>query len=90
LWSNSGTARIGFHALAVWQFWHGVLKFPCGLCVPADSCALPEIPEAATANSTTSLKTPRDAHMTGPLLGHYNSKIDGRKIKDDGCNSLST
>jgi len=34
-------ARIGFHAAAVWQFWHGIARFPCGLrvLVYPDCCA---------------------------------------------------
>ena len=39
MWSNSGTARIGFQPVKVWQFWQGTAKAPCGLrvfcaCVP--------------------------------------------------------
>src|SRR5690242_9715501 len=33
LWSNSGTARIGFQPLNVWQFWQVILSWPCGLRV---------------------------------------------------------
>jgi hypothetical protein len=35
LWSNSGTARIGFQPADVWQFSHGIVNGPCGLRVPS-------------------------------------------------------
>ena len=50
LWSNSGTLRIGFHPLKVWQFWQGIFKGPCGLRVVLLLCCAGAIKAHINAN----------------------------------------
>jgi hypothetical protein len=53
LWSNSGTARIGFQLVCEWQFSQGIARGPCGLRV-CESGARRFCPKLVPWTKTTS------------------------------------
>jgi len=54
LWSNSGTARIGRHPAAVWQFSQGIANGPCGLRVVSRCAAETGAPAGCQAANSSS------------------------------------
>src|SRR5579871_889185 len=63
-WSNSGTLRIGFQAVKVWQFWQGRFRLPWGLRVDAMVCAEARLETCACACPGTTAPEPFSRNQT--------------------------
>ena len=68
---------MGFHPVEVWQFWHGIFRLPCGLCVTELACACPVVvpPEGRNMTANTRFTTIVETTWPHPQRG-FDSTTD--------------